>query len=116
MNNSELVWLPGSAVPGGVVLGCHLLNEGLETINHDFYNSSLAETDLPIYPGDHFERAIEITAPDPGNYVFEFDLVSHNVCWFATYESTSVRIPISVERARMAQPEDRDGLDTGRKL
>jgi lipopolysaccharide transport system ATP-binding protein len=68
-NNSNVVWLPSNSVPGGVRIGCHLLSQQLEMVDHDYFRAALGEGDLPFYPGDKFERSVELPVPPPGNYV-----------------------------------------------
>jgi lipopolysaccharide transport system ATP-binding protein len=105
-NTSEAIWLPSSMRPGGVRIGCHLLNPQEDMLDGDYFRATLSDAEQPIHPGDSFSRTFLLPAPGPGQYVLEIDLVSENVCWFATNASRPVRISISVDESRNSRPED----------
>ncbi len=93
-NTSGRVWLPADSRPGGVLIGCHLARSNGELVDHDFLRVPLKPSPAESTDAEEqLEISFTFTAPPPGSYVLDFDLVSEGVCWFAANGSRTVRVP-----------------------
>lgn len=95
-NTGHATWLGKSARVGAVHLGIHLYDRNGALIAHGYhvhYGVSDADGETPVAPGERRQMDFEFRAPPPGDYVFEVDLVSGGVAWFAHCGTVPVRIP-----------------------
>ncbi len=91
-------WLPACVKVGGVNLGVHLLNEGGEMMDLDYFRVSPPyENDSPIEPGECVTLSFDIPAPPEGEYILELDMVAENVGWFARNSSQTARKRVRVQ-------------------
>jgi SAM-dependent methyltransferase len=96
-NCGSAIWLPSTAPKGPVNLGLHLYDAAGQLLNRDYFRQALTPgAERPIQPGETVGFETRIPSPAPGRYVFEFDLVSEMVCWFALNGSETVRREIEV--------------------
>jgi len=90
-NTSKKVWLKSGDSFGSVSLGAHLFTHDGEMIDLDYFRYSFLETEFS--PGESL--TFECLVPIPqhiDSFVLDFDLVSHNVIWFAANGSHSRQI------------------------
>lgn len=96
-NNSPSIWLPRSAGPGAVLLGCHVLDESGKLYRHSYHWEALTPDEgRLIFPNEVVEMEVNVPALPRGRYILELDLVSNEVCWFALNGSEQVRLPVEV--------------------
>lgn len=96
-NRGTSIWLPRSAGLGAVLLGIHVYDEAGKIFRHSFHWEALTPGEgRPIFPEETV--SVEVKAPPlpKGNYTLEFDMVSHDVCWFALNGSQQVRVLLEV--------------------
>jgi len=92
-NVGSVSWLPGSTAHGGVNLGVHLRARDGRPISVDFARIAVEGMTAP----GHTQRlAFALPAPEPGDYLLEFDLVSEGVGWFEMNGSPTVTLAITV--------------------
>ena len=92
-NVGGVSWLPGSTPHGGVNLGVHLRARDGSPVSVDLARVRLEGTTAP---GRTQTIAFAIAAPDPGDYLLEFDLVSEGVGWFEMNGSATVTLAVVV--------------------
>jgi SAM-dependent methyltransferase len=98
-NDSQSVWLPVSAGAGAVMLGCHVHYAGGSVFRESYQWVALTSGEgRKIFPGETVTVEVELSPLPRGSYVFEFDLVSNNICWFAMNGSEVVRVGAEVLR------------------
>ena len=90
-NVGSVRWLPGSTRHGGVNLGVHLRRRDGQPIALDFARIPL---DGITPPGETRTVEFAIAAPETGEYLLEFDLVSEGVGWFEMNGSATVTVAI----------------------
>lgn len=98
-NTGRATWLGKSARIGAVHLGIHLYDTRGALVGHGYhvhYGVCDTDGDAPVAPGGRRQMDFEFPAPPPGGYVFEIDLVSGGVAWFAHCGTVPVRIARSV--------------------
>lgn len=90
-NVSDRLWRRSGSSLGSVNLGVHRLDADGAMLAHDHHRHLFLEADLP--PGGTAATRIDVpVAPDAGSSVYELDLVSEGVCWFAQNGSEPVRV------------------------
>jgi SAM-dependent methyltransferase len=98
VNSGSATWLGRSARVGAVHVGVHLYDASHVLIahgHHVHYGLGGSNPDAPVPPGEARHLEFEMPAPPPGRYVFEIDLVSAGIAWFAECGTASVRIAAS---------------------
>ena len=96
-NTSKSLWLPRSAGLGAVQLGCHVYDDNGKLLHHSYHWEALTPGEgRPVLPGQTVSPKIHIPALPKGSYIFEFDLVSNDVCWFALNGSPQIRVRANV--------------------
>jgi SAM-dependent methyltransferase len=96
-NTGSSDWLPQLAGVGAVYIGCHVLDSAGTELHHSYCWEPLAfRPGALIRPGETVEVEARIPQLPPGKYLFEFDLVSNEVCWFAQVGSTPTRIAVEI--------------------
>jgi len=95
-NAGTATWLPSGTPPGGVSLGCHLLDATGGVREHDFHWQNLSDPPRRIEPGEMVHLQFTMPALSEGKYTLEFDCVADRVCWFAQVGSKTERVPVSV--------------------
>jgi SAM-dependent methyltransferase len=96
-NTGTAHWLPSTSELGPVRIGVHLYDADDRLIDRDFGRISLPGSDA-VAPGETISGEGSLTAPEPGTYVLEFDLVAESVTWFETNGSTPFRVPLTIDR------------------
>lgn len=96
-NNSNLVWLPRSASPGAVLLGCHVYHADGSIFRESYHWEPLTPDDgRSISPRETVKVLVSLPALPRGCYTLQFDMVSNDVCWFASNGSPTVRVKLEV--------------------
>lgn len=96
-NDGTSRWLPSEQPVGGVSLGCHLFTPAGELVQFDFHWESLSSAREGIQPGETVKGKGALPPLDPGEYLLEFDLVSHRVTWFGQKGSPTLKLPLTVK-------------------
>lgn len=90
-NVSDRVWRRSGSSRGSVNLGVHRLDAHGATLAHDHHRHLFLDADLP--PGAVAATRVDVpVAAEAGAAVYELDLVSEGVCWFAQNGSEPVRV------------------------
>jgi SAM-dependent methyltransferase len=90
-NTSRSIWRRSGWDAGCVNLGVHLLDDGGNTLRADHFRHQFLDADLP--PGLSVTTSFAIPVPgDVTQPVFEIDLVSEHVSWFAQNGSRTERL------------------------
>lgn len=92
-NVGTVAWLAGSTPLGGVNLGVHLRARDGRPISVDFARVRIEGT---TPPGQSRDIEFALDAPEPGNYLLEFDLVSEGVGWFEMNGSATVTLAVTI--------------------
>jgi SAM-dependent methyltransferase len=96
-NDSPSIWLPRGAGLGAVLLGVHVCNRKGQTIKNSYHWEALTpDAGRPILPGETVDVEVNIPGLPAGHYVLKFDMVSHDVCWFAANGSPEYKITVEV--------------------
>jgi SAM-dependent methyltransferase len=96
-NNSSVIWLPRSAGPGAVQLGCHVYESQGKIFHHSYHWEALTPGNgRAIMPNETVELELSLPPLPGGSYILEFDMVSNDVCWFARNGSPTVRVLLKV--------------------
>ena len=93
LNTGEAWWLPGSVGVGGVHLGVHLRSGDGRPLSLDFARAALPHE---VAPGRSHTFDVELTPPQPGNYLLDFDLVAEGVGWFEMSGSATATVAVAV--------------------
>jgi ubiquinone/menaquinone biosynthesis C-methylase UbiE len=99
VNSGTATWLGRSARVGAVHVGVHLYDSTHVLKAHGYhvhYGLGGTDPDAPIPPGGVCHVDFEMPAPPPGGYVFEIDLVSAGIAWFAECGTLPARISATV--------------------
>jgi SAM-dependent methyltransferase len=92
MNTGTAVWLPSSADPGGVSLGCHL-HKGANLVAFDYHWQAFSRG--LVEPEETVELKFDLPGLAAGEYMIEFDCVANRICWFAQVGSRPFRVQIN---------------------
>lgn len=96
-NNSPSVWLPRAAGLGAVLLGVHVCNREGQVLKHSYHWEALTPGEgRSIQPGETVAVQVNIPGLPAGEYLLRFDMVSHDVCWFASNGSTQFELAATV--------------------
>jgi len=99
LNSGSATWLGRSARVGAVHVGVHLYDAARVLVTHGYhvhYGLAGDDPDAPVGPGEVRKVDFEMPAPATGRYVFEIDLVSAGIAWFAECGTAPVRIAASI--------------------
>jgi hypothetical protein len=94
-NISPATWLARErgGSPRQVSLGNHWLDPSGKTVINDDGRSALLRD---LRSGESVELPLAVSAPAPGNYILEIDLLQEGVTWFGLAGSQTVKIPVEV--------------------
>jgi len=101
-NTGRSTWLGKSARVGAVHFGAHLYGHAGKLLSHGFhihYGLGGDDPEAAIPPGGSREFEFEMQSPQAGDYVFEFDVVSSGITWFANCGTQPMRIAWRVREA-----------------
>lgn len=76
MNSGTSRWLPSSVIPGGVSLGCHLLDADGRTRQWDFHWEPLTDPPRQLAPGETVSLTFSLPPLPEGAALLEFDCVA----------------------------------------
>jgi len=96
-NTSNSIWLPRSAGVGAVQLGCHVYESNGALFRNRYHWEVLTPGDgRPIIPDETIEFDVNLPPLPRGSFFLEFDMVSNEVCWFASNGSPTVQVSLEV--------------------
>lgn len=96
-NSGRATWLASPEIPGGVSLGCHLVDAGGQVKAHDYHWQPLTDPPRRIAPGETVDLQFNVPALQAGRWTLEFDCVADRVCWFAQVGSKAVKAEIDID-------------------
>ena len=99
VNSGSATWLGRSARVGAVHVGVHLYDAARVLVTHGHhvhYGLGGDDPDAPVRPGEVRKLEFVMPAPPPGKYIFEVDLVSAGIAWFAECGTAPVRLAASI--------------------
>lgn len=99
VNSGSATWLGRSARVGAVHVGVHLYDAARVLVTHGHhvhYGLGGDDPDAPVRPGEVRKLEFDMPAPPPGKYLFEVDLVSAGIAWFAECGTAPVRLAASI--------------------
>jgi hypothetical protein len=93
-NSGDMAWHPVGRRGGGLHLAHHLLSADGRMLAWDGPRYSVPRV---VPPGGEAEFTCEVRAPaEPGDYLFEWDMVSEGECWFSEGGSSVARSELRV--------------------
>lgn len=96
-NTSPSVWLPRAAGLGAVLLGVHVCDREGQVLRHSYHWETLTPDEgRSIQPGETVAVQVNIPGLPAGEYLLRFDMVSHDVCWFASNGSPQFELVATV--------------------
>lgn len=96
-NRGASTWRPHGAGSGGVSVGVHVYDPDGAIVRHACHVEPLAAGDgRPVAPGETVVREIAVSAPPPGRWMLEVDLVAAGVVWFGLNGSATPRVAVEV--------------------
>lgn len=87
-------WLASSTIPGGVSLGCHVLQGDGRPLQWDFHWQALTDPPRDLAPGESVTFEFTLPPIPAGAAALEFDCVADRVCWFHEAGSPTVRMEV----------------------
>lgn len=98
-NAGDSPWYAGGAAPGNVFASYHWRDPTGRMIVLDGLRTPLPCT---LEPGDRTVVGVSVSAPDPGDYELEIDLVSEHVRWFESGLALVLTVTPSSDRSDVA--------------
>jgi SAM-dependent methyltransferase len=96
-NDSPSIWLPRGAGLGAVLLGVHVGDPNGEVVRPSYHWEALTPDEgRAIVPGETVAVEVHLPGLPAGGYVLKFDMVSYDVCWFASNGSPQTYVTLEV--------------------
>jgi SAM-dependent methyltransferase len=97
INTSPSVWLPREAGLGAVLLGVHICDRQGQVLRPSYHWEALTPDEgRSIQPGETVAVQVNIPGLPAGEYLLRFDMVSHDVCWFASNGSPQAELLVTI--------------------
>jgi len=95
-NTGRAVWLPRSAMYGGVSLGIHVFDAAGTLVLTQVLDTPLTRLDREVLPGETATVDVALPPLERGRYVVEIDCVAANVGWFGQLGSRPARVDVTI--------------------
>ena len=94
INSGTASWLASGGTPGAVNFGAHLESGSGKELDHNFLRQAVVPGRARAIPPEmRATVGVQMTAPKPGRYRLELQMVSEGVAWFGS--ATTVELTVS---------------------